>query len=367
MDERQSGRSARGAGALARGAALVLAGGLIGGGLAAHNADARNTGATKATREPAAYVPTSFEQVREAAIKKVAPAIVEVQTESGLGSGVEITRDGYIVTNNHVVAGARQIQVVLNNGRVVNATIKGTTTVLDLAVIKINAGSNLPTVAYADSARLTVGQSALAIGSPLGIVSTVTDGIVSAVHRVVQEGQNSTGRIYDAVQTSAAINPGNSGGALIDLSGQLIGVPTLTAIDPQFNAPAGGVGFAIPSNTVRNIAAQIIAYGTVRHSGVAALGIAAGTVTPAIAQQNSLPVSQGVFIKNLSANGAAAKAGLRQGDVITQIDGMDVATFDTLLSILGQDKPGQRIHLTAYTSGGKKTLTATLGELNVNI
>ncbi len=364
METRQDGNRWYGARSLTRGAALVVAGGLIGGGVAvAHTAQAQGTGAAVATSRSAAYAPTSIEQTREAAIKKVAPAIVEVQTNSGLGSGVEISKDGYIVTNNHVVSGARQVQVVLNNGKTVSATVKGTTSILDLAVIKINDGTDLPTVSYADSTQLTVGQSALAIGNPLGIVSTVTDGIISAVHRVIQEGQNSSGRIYNAVQTSAPINPGNSGGALIDLSGQLIGIPTLTAVDPQFNAPANGVGFAIPSNTVKNIASQIIQYGTVKHSGVAALGIA----VPPATQQNTQQASQGVLIGAVSANGAAAKAGLRQGDIITQINGTSVASFDDLLTILGQKKPGDTVSITAHApQGGTKTYKVTLGELNVN-
>ena len=183
------------------------------------------------------------------------------------------------------------------------------------------------------------------------------------MHRVIQEGQNSSGRIYNAVQTSAPINPGNSGGALIDLSGRLIGIPTLTAVDPQFNAPANGVGFAIPSNTVNNIASQLIQYGTVKHSGVAALGIA----VPPATQQSTQQASQGVLIGAVSSNGAAAKAGLRQGDTITQIDGTDVASFDSLLSILGQKKPGDTVSITAYApQGSKKTYKVTLGELNVN-
>jgi len=329
------------------------------------------SGVGRAGQGDAAYTPNAIERQREQAIGRVKAAIVEVfNVGKGLGSGVEITQDGYIVTNNHVVAGATQVRVALSNGTTVSATIKGTAPLLDLAVVKISSGTTLPTVSYADSSALTVGQTALAIGNPLGIVSTVTDGIVSAVHRVVSEGQGSQGgqgRIVDAIQTSAAINPGNSGGALIDLDGHLIGIPTLTAIDPEFKAPASGVGFAIPSNTVRNIASQIIRDGTVTHSGIASLGIGAQALSPQSAQQNNLPVDHGVVIGAITANGPASRAGLRTGDIIMTVGGNDSASFDDLLTVLARKKPGDRVSVTAYTTrGAMKTYTVTLGELNVN-
>src|ERR671937_3059776 len=226
-----------------------------------------------------------------------------------------MTRDGYIVTNNHVVAGAHQILVALNNGKTVPATLRGYDPVDDLAVVKINAGNNLPTVTFGNSDALQVGQTVLADGNPLGIVQTVTEGIVSAVGRVVTEGQHSQGRIINAIQTSAPINPGNSGGALINLAGQLVGIPTLTAVDPEFDAPAPGVGFAIPSNRVKDIASQIIKYGKVEHSGIAELGIRAASVTPQLAQTYNLPVPYGVLIAGFTPHSPARKAALKKGDI----------------------------------------------------
>src|SRR6185437_9061694 len=223
---------------------------------------------------------TDIETLREKAIAEVSPAIVEVQNVGvGLGSGVIIQKDGYIVTNHHVVAKETKLLVVLPDGRSLQAKLVGSDAVDDLAVIKVDA-KGLPTVPLGDSSKLVVGQTVLAIGNPLGIANTVTDGIVSALNRTVSEGQQTNGSILHAIQTNAAINPGNSGGALINLGGQVIGIPTLTAIDPEFNAPASGVGFAIPSNTVQNITAQLIKYGKVVDSGRAAVGISAADITP---------------------------------------------------------------------------------------
>ncbi|MGH2347393.1 MAG: S1C family serine protease, partial [Chloroflexota bacterium] len=198
----------------------------------------------------AGSVPTTdAETLREKAIAEVGPAIVEVQNVGvGLGSGVIIRKDGYIVTNHHVVAKEQKLVVVLPDGRPMTAKLVGEDAVDDLAVIKISA-DNLPAASFGDSSKLRVGQTVLAMGNPLGIANTVTNGIVSALNRTVREGQQTNGSILHAIQTNAAINPGNSGGALINLGGQVIGIPTLTAIDPEFNAPASGVGFAIPSNT----------------------------------------------------------------------------------------------------------------------
>jgi S1-C subfamily serine protease len=205
---------------------------------------------------------TALNTVREAAVAKVKPSVVEVYVTltngAALGSGVLIDNRGYIITNNHVVSGALTIQVVLSNGTKEPAQLTGTDAADDLAVLKIAVPQGGVSVAtLGNSAQLQVGQAVLAIGNPLGDTETVTNGIVSALKRSVSEGQGGA-TIRNAIQTDAAINPGNSGGALVDLQGNLVGIPTLTAIDPEFNTPANGVGFAIPSNRVKSIMTQFI-------------------------------------------------------------------------------------------------------------
>jgi S1-C subfamily serine protease len=218
---------------------------------------------------PAAIVPpstvSSLDAIREEVIARVKPAVVEVDVVTGngqaLGSGVLIDARGYIVTNNHVVNGAQTIHVILYDGTNVVAQVAGTDVADDLAVLKIQPPTvNLTVASLGDSSKLRVGQEVLAIGNPLGITQTVTNGIISALGRTISEGQGGA-TISDAIQTDAPINPGNSGGALVDLQGNLIGIPTLTAIDPEFNTPANGVGFAIPSNRVKSIVSQIIQAG----------------------------------------------------------------------------------------------------------
>jgi len=206
----------------------------------------------------------TLDKVREAVVVKVTPAVVQVNvlTQNGgaIGSGVIIDSRGYIITNNHVVNGAQTIQVVLNDGTKLPAQLSGTDPPDDLAVLKIQPPGNMTVATLGDSSQLRVGQEVLAIGNPLGITQTVTNGIVSALGRTISEGQGGA-TISDAIQTDAPINPGNSGGALVDLQGNLVGIPTLTAIDPEFNTPANGVGFAIPSNRVKSIISQIIQTG----------------------------------------------------------------------------------------------------------
>src|SRR5256885_5872488 len=179
----------------------------------------------------------------------------------------------------------------------------------------------------------------MAIGNPLGITQTVTHGIISALGRNVSEGQGGA-TIPNAIQTDAAINPGNSGGALVDLQGNLIGIPTLTAIDPEFNAPANGVGFAIPSNRVKFIAPQIIQSGRAVHTGRAALGVSVESVDPSLAAQYNLAVDQGALIVSVQPNGPAAKAGLRAGDVIVQVDNTPVVDTSSLGDALVSKDPG---------------------------
>lgn len=309
----------------------------------------------------------NIDAVREAVVAKVRPAVVQVNVQTGnggaIGSGVIIDKRGYIVTNNHVVNGAQAIQVVLYNNTKLSATVVGTDPFDDLAVLKINPPSNIVTVAFGNSSKLVVGQSVLAIGNPLGITQTVTSGIVSALNRTVSEGQGSNATIPDAIQTDAPINPGNSGGALVDMQGNLIGIPTLTAIDPEFNAPATGVGFAIPSNRVQNIAQQIIQNGHVMHTGRAALGIQAISVDQNIAAQNNLAVSSGALIAGFASNSPAQQAGLKVGDVIVAINNQPVTDTSSLSDVLATENVGSTVSVHVYRGTQQLNVTVKLGEL----
>ncbi len=307
----------------------------------------------------------NIESVREAVIAKVKPAVVQVNVTTprgdALGSGVIIDKRGYIVTNDHVVNGAQIIQVVLSDGAKLSAQLSGTDPADDLAVLKINPPANMAVAALGDSSKLQVGQDVLAIGNPLGITQTVTNGIISALGRPVDEPGGT--RIPDAIQTDAPINPGNSGGALVDMQGNLIGIPTLTAIDPEFNTPASGVGFAIPSNRVKLIVPQIINSGQVTHTGRAALGVSVTTVDPVLAAQDNLSINHGVLIADLVSGGAAVRAGLQVGDVIVQIDNSPVDNTSTLTDILANKNPGDNISVKVYRGNQQLTVNVTLGEL----
>jgi S1-C subfamily serine protease len=321
--------------------------------------------ATVTTTSGAVPVP-GIDRLREQAINRVTNSVVKINIGSALGSGVILTGNGYIVTNHHVVSGASTINVTLANGDTFPARLVGSDTVDDLAVVKI-ARTGLPTASLGNSNDLTVGQTVLAIGNPLGITRTVTDGIVSALNRTVSEGQGTNGSIPNAIQTSAAINPGNSGGALINLAGQVIGVPTLAAVDPEFGTQAPGIGFAIPSNTVARISQQIIRYHKVLHSGRAALGVFVESVNPQLAAQYNLPVQHGALVAGTQAGGAAAKAGIKKNDVIVQFNGSRIGSESSLLGVLARRSPGDRVTVTVVTpKGTHQTYHVTLGELPAN-
>jgi S1-C subfamily serine protease len=308
----------------------------------------------------------NIEAIREAVIAKIRPTVVQVNVTmargSALGSGVIIDKRGYIVTNNHVVAGAQNVEVVLYDGTRLAGQVVGTDPADDLAVVKINAPANIAVATPGDSSQLAVGQEVLAIGNPLGITQTVTNGIISALNRSVFEGQGGA-TIPNAIQTDAPINPGNSGGALVDLQGNLVGIPTLTAIDPEFNTPANGVGFAIPSNRVKFIVPQIIANGHVTHTGRAALGIQGTTVDSTLAAQDSLAVDHGVLIANVISGGAADHAGLQAGDVIVQINGTAINDESGLVDVLANKNPGDSVSVKVYRGNQQLTVNVTLGEL----
>lgn len=308
----------------------------------------------------------NIEDVRAAVIAKVRPTVVQVNVTSnqgsGLGSGVIIDKRGYIVTNNHVVNGARTIEVVLADGTKLNAQLTGIDAADDLAIIKINPPANMPVATLGDSSKLRVGQDVLAIGNPLGITQTVTNGIISALNRSVSEGQGGA-TIPDAIQTDAPINPGNSGGALIDMQGNLIGIPTLAAIDPEFRTPANGVGFAIPVNRVKFIAPQIIEKGQVTHTGRAAMGINVASVDQALAAQDNLSVDYGVLVARLVSGGPAERAGLQVGDVIVQINDTKIEDVSGLSGALITKNPGDTVSVKVYRGNQQLTVNVTLGEL----
>jgi S1-C subfamily serine protease len=229
-------------------------------------AGTKSSTSASSTSPAAASSATSLQTQMESVAAKVKPSIVEVyvtlpNNEAAIGSGVIVDSRGYIVTNNHVVSGALTIQVILSDGTKEAAQLVGADPNYDLAVRKIAVPQGgLLVATLGDSTQLQVGQQVLVIGNPLGETETVTHGIVSALKRTVSEGQGAP-TIQNAIQTDAAINPGNSGGALMDLQGNVVGIPTLTAIDPEFNTPANGVGFAIPVNRVKAILPQIIQQG----------------------------------------------------------------------------------------------------------
>ena len=307
----------------------------------------------------------NIEAVREAVIAKVRAAVVQVNVSTArgaaLGSGVVIDKRGYIVTNNHVVSGAQSIQVVLSDGTKLTAQLTGVDTADDLAVLKVTPPANMVVATIGDSSKLQVGQDVLAIGNPLGITQTVTNGIISALGRPVDEPGGT--RIPDAIQTDAPINPGNSGGALVDLQGNLIGIPTLTAIDPEFNTPASGVGFAIPSNRVQLVVPQIISTGKVTHTGRAALGITVASVDPTIAAQDNLSIDHGALIASVLSGSAAARAGLQAGDVIVQVDNQPINDSPSLGDVLATKNPGDNVTVKVYRGNQQLTVNVTLGEL----
>jgi len=282
-------------------------------------------------------------------VQAVSPSVVQIEDSAGLGSGVVVDSSAHIVTNAHVVAGARTFTVTTSNGKRYKATLVGRFAADDLAVIKVS-GASLRSAQFADSSKLRVGDIAIAIGNPLGLRSSVTDGIVSAFRQGVPEGNAVS--LPSVIQTSAPINPGNSGGALVDIEGRVIGIPTLAAADPQMGGAAAGIGFAIPSNTVTDIAGQLIKYGHVVNSHRAFLGIQVGDTG-----------GQGVYVGRVNAGGPAARAGMRVGDAIVSVAGKPTPTTDDLSAVLATLKPGQTVTVAVVRQNGSKArLQVTLGE-----
>jgi len=297
--------------------------------------------------QPAAAA-LAFQQAVTDVVHHLSPSVVQIQSPEGLGSGVVFDSNGDIVTNNHVVAGGGPYAVTAG-AHSYGASLVGRFPPDDLAVVRVSAAKLTP-AAFADSSKLDVGDFAIAIGNPLGLRSSVTDGIVSAFRQGVSEGNGVALPLM--IQTSAAINPGNSGGALADLQGRVIGIPTLAATDPELSGTAApGIGFAIPSNLVKDIATQIIRFGHVVNSHRAYLGVQIGDTNGA-----------GVLVQGVTAGGPAAKAGLVSGDVITSVNDHQTPTLDDFISVVSELKPGTTVTLAVVTQhGAHKTLHLKLG------
>ncbi len=274
--------------------------------------------------------------------------------ERSLGSGVVITKDGYILTNNHVVEGADEVQVSLaTDKKEYPAKVIGRDALTDLAVLKITA-PNLPAITFGDSDRVEVGDVVLAMGNPFGVGQTVTMGIISAVKR---SGFGIEG-YEDFLQTDAAINPGNSGGALVDAEGRLIGINTAIL---SRSGGYQGVGFAVPANLARNIMEQLIKAGKVVRGY---LGVSIQDLTPELAQQFKLPPNTtGALVGEVTPDSPAAKAGLKSGDVITAINGQLVKDSQSLQMLISNMRPGTKVQITVLRDGKQQTFTPTLGEL----
>jgi S1-C subfamily serine protease len=291
------------------------------------------------------------------------------QQSTATGSGFLVDNDGHILTNAHVVEGAKRVDVRLGDGDSQQAQIVGTDPSTDIALLKIDNTEGAHPLPLGDSSRVQVGDPVVAIGNPFGLDRTVTTGIVSALQRQIQAPNGFS--ISDVIQTDAAINPGNSGGPLIDGAGQVIG------INSQIESQSGGnegVGFAVPIKTAADVVSQLENGGEVQR---AYLGLSGGDITPSIAQALNLPVQQGVLIEQVLNGGPADDAGVKGatgqatiggqtvpigGDIITKVDGKQVSGMDDVISVVNEHKPGDELTLTVWRDGQQRDVTVKLGD-----
>ena len=293
--------------------------------------------------------------------KRIGPAVVSIavttSTQYAVGSGVVVDGHGYVLTNNHVIAGATDggsIVVTFSNEDSAKAQVVGRDEVSDLAVLKV-PDTSLTVATLGNSDKLAVGDPVIAIGSPLGLEGTVTSGIVSALGRAVHvfDDSGNSDAYLDAIQTDAAINPGNSGGALVDAAGAVVGINSAAATNASQsgqNQLASGIGYAIPINYARDIAEQLIRSGKAEHGSLDAQGRTATT-----------GLQEGAYLEQVVPKGAAYKAGLRNGDVIISADDRVIVSYDQLVVVVQEHKPGDKITVTYYRGADKKTTTVTLG------
>ncbi|HMD92591.1 MAG TPA: trypsin-like peptidase domain-containing protein [Trebonia sp.] len=341
-----------------------VVGGLIGWAIASPSSSNAATGTTGTTAGSTSAVCAATSVANE-----VLPSVVTISVSgpggAGTGSGEILQSSGYIVTNNHVIAPAASggtIQVLFADGASVPATLVGRDVQTDLAVIKVQSTEGMKPIALGTSSSVVVGQPVVALGAPLGLSNTVTSGIVSALDRTVEvpADADKNALLVSAVQTDAAINPGNSGGALVNCAGQLIGIPSAGATVPTENggSSAGniGIGFAIPVDLAKTISNEIIASGQVTH---AYFGLQTVPIPASAAQEAG--VQSGLFVQAVVPSGPSASAGLRQGDVITEIDGQPATSNVQLQEITLTKKPGDQVTLTYDRSGKTNKATVTLG------
>ncbi|HEY5033287.1 MAG TPA: trypsin-like peptidase domain-containing protein [Actinomycetes bacterium] len=351
-------------------ATALLAGGVGGGiGAAVGSSHESTTASTSSLTSQTSNAPASVNLPAgsvEAVAAKVLPSVVSIVERStdgsgGEGSGIVLSSDGLVLTNNHVVAGASgggSLQVTTQDGKTYDATVVGTDPTSDLAVVRVKGVSGWSPATLGSSANLVVGQSVVAVGSPLGLSGTVTSGIVSALNRPVTTSGDTTGQttssgaVLNAIQTDAAINPGNSGGPLVDLNGHVVGINSAIA---SLGSSAGssqsgsiGLGFAIPIDQAKRIADELISSGKATH--------------PQLGVQVADGTNGGALLQGVTAGGAADKAGLQVGDVITAVNGRPVDSADSLVADIRSSAPGATVSITFTRSGASQTVSVVLGQ-----
>lgn len=337
-------------------AALALALALIGAGCSLGDEDeqAAATGGTTATAADSDVDVGDIPAIVEAVSPSVVTVFVTGPQGEGAGSGVIWDREGRIVTNNHVIAGAGEIEVAIASGARLDGRVIGTDPRTDLAIVDVDR-NDLPVAEFAEGLP-RVGELAVALGSPLGLENSASAGIVSALHRDLPSG-GTTPALIDLLQTDAAISPGNSGGALVNGEGVVIGI-NVAYIPPEQRAVS--IGFAIPAPVVQDVVPQLIEDGRAEHPY---LGVVPLPVTDELSESFGLGVEEGALVQSVSEGSPAARARLREGDVIVELDGQPIRTVEDLYAAIREREPGQTVELTIVREGDRRTVEVTLGRL----